>query len=89
MEIRCVQIDPPLFKAYIPGCTRKKIGNLGIPFFVTPWCFSVTIVPTLGGFRLCSSSNPEPILNMWPALSLTWRAPNIDAQRPVPGMKKT
>ena len=69
---------------HIPGCSRRKIGNRGIPAFVLPWYLKVTIEPIFGGFLLWASSKPEPILNFLPSLLLTLMAPIIFEQRPVP-----
>lgn len=68
----------------MPGCTRKKIGNLGMPAFERPWNLKVTTLPFFGGLRLCLSSKPDPILNSVPSFSLTRIAPHIVSQRPVP-----
>ena len=69
----------------MPGCILKKIGNLGIPEFETPWCLIVILDPIFGGFLLYLSSNPEPTLKVCPSThDLTTKAPSISEHLPVP-----
>jgi hypothetical protein len=61
-----------------------KIGNLGTPALESPWNLNVTLDPILGGYLLCLSLKPDPILKVVPLSIFISSAPIMPEHLPVP-----
>lgn len=61
------------------------MGKRGMPRLLLPMCLNVILVPFFGGFLLCASVKPDPILNSCPVpSSITKIFPIIAEHRPEP-----